>query len=84
MAWYNTVMQSIDVRTVLWDINPEKIAMLPSVFVVQRALAYGSVFLIAQVLKDVGLTQTKTVFEAMKPTAMSQRKYAYLKKYLLA
>ena len=62
-------MQSTDVRTVLWDINPEKIAMLPSVFVVQRALAYGSVFLIAQVVKDVGLTQTKTVFVRSSPRA---------------
>ena len=77
-------MKSPDVRTVLWDINPEKIAMLPGTFVMQRALSYGSILLIAELVKKEGIAQARAVFETMKPTAMSRRKHAYLKKYLLA
>ena len=76
-------MKSPDVHTVLWDIAPEKVADLPSIFVIQRALAYGNIFLICAIMQKYGAEEMRSAFDAMKPTAMSHRKYGYIKNYLL-
>jgi hypothetical protein len=82
--WYNIFMKSPDTQKVLWDIAPEKIALLPSIFVIQRALSYGSISLIVSLMKQYGMSEVRAGFLALKPTAVPRRKYAYIKKYLLA
>ena len=77
------VMNTTSVRTVLWDISPDKIDTLPASFVIQRALSYGSIFLIVEMIKKNGIDVVRTVFDSMKPTAMSRRRYNYISSYLL-
>jgi hypothetical protein len=77
-------MKSPDVRTVLWDIQAEKVAMLPDVFVMRRVLSYGGIFLISWLIRKYDRATVKHVFEGMKTTAISKRKYHYLKTYLFS
>ena len=84
LMWYNIIMKSPDIQKVLWDIAPEKIGLLPHIFVIQRALSYGSISLIISMMKQYGMSEVRAGFLAMKPTALSRRKYTYIKKYLLA
>ena len=77
-------MNTPSVRTVLWDIKPDKAEQLPESFVIQRVLSYGSILLVVETMKKYGIDAVKRVFNAMKPTAISARKYNYIKKYLLS
>lgn len=77
-------MKSPDVKTVLWDIQPDKIATLPDSFIMQRVLSYGGIFLISWLIKKYDRATVKHVFEEMKTTAIPKRKYHYLKTYLFS
>lgn len=77
-------MKSLDIQTVLWDIPPDQISTLAQEFVIQRALTYGGIRLIIQIIKQYGLLTVKAVLHGMKPTAMPERKYYYFEHYLLA
>lgn len=77
-------MSEQDYRTVLWDIDEGSIGTLPVDFVIQRVLSYGAIGLILAAVKKNGLATVKDVFLKMKPSAISAKKYAYLKNYLLA
>lgn len=72
-----------DLKTVLWDIDKERISTLPAKFVIERVLSYGGIFLIIKSINEYGKDGVKQVFEAMKPTSISARKYFYLKNFLL-
>lgn len=71
-------------EAVLWDIDTEKIGTLPADFVIQRALSYGTLALIVKAIKDNGREAVCDIFEHMKPSSISAKKYHYLKNYLLA
>jgi len=77
-------MKKEDFKTVLWDVNPENVGSLPVEFVIRRVLSYGGLFLIGKTMNMYGTEMVKREFEAMKPTSISERKYAYLKNFLLA
>ncbi len=76
-------MDKKDFRTVLWDINENKIEALPSDFIIRRALSYGTLELIIDIIKKDGLATVKRVFLEMRSSAISAKKYEYLRKYLL-
>ncbi len=78
------MMKNVDIQTILWDISPSKVNTLPQEFVIQRALTYGGIRLIAQLIKQHGLPAVRAVLHGMKPTSMPQRKYYYFEHYLLA
>ncbi|EKD79472.1 MAG: hypothetical protein ACD_41C00059G0001 [uncultured bacterium] len=78
------MMKNVDIQTVLWDIPPGQISTLPQQFVIQRALTYGGIHLITQIIKQHGLPAVRAVLHRMKPTAMPERKYYYFEHYLLA
>lgn len=77
-------MKKEDLKTVLWDINPESVDSLPAEFVIRRTLSYGGLFLIGKMMHTYSREKVKKEFETMKPTSMSERKYFYLKNFLLA
>ncbi len=77
-------MDKHDLRTVLWDIDKESINTLPPDFVIARVLSYGGIFLIIKSMREYGKNTVKQVFETMKPTSISARKYFYLKNFLLS
>lgn len=77
-------MNKQDLQTVLWDINKECVDNLPVDFVIRRVLSYGGLFLIVKTMHAYGTDTVKRVFDAMKPTSISARKYFYLKNFLLA
>jgi len=77
-------MDNQELKTVLWDIDKEKIDTLPVDFVIQRVLSYGGIFLIIKSMREYGENTVKQVFETMKPTSISARKYFYLKNFLLS
>ena len=72
-----------DISSVLWDISKEKQPTLSSDFVVKRVLAYGTIALIIQTIKKYGLSSVQSSFNSLKPTAISKKKYLYLKNYLV-
>ncbi len=72
-----------DTSSVLWDIAKEKHDMLSPDFVTKRVLAYGTISLIIETIKKYGLPSVRSSFDTLKPTAISKRKYLYLKNYLL-
>ena len=76
-------MITTDIKTVLWDIPPDQIKTLPQEFIIQRALTYGGVSLITQLMQQYGATQIKTVLNSMKSGVIPQRKQYYLQQYLL-
>lgn len=77
-------MSKQDLKTVLWDIDQERIGTLPADFIIQRVLSYGGIFLIIKSMREYGENTVKQVFEAMKPTSIPARKYFYLKNFLLS
>lgn len=77
-------MKKLDIQTILWDIPADQISTLQPEFVIQRALTYGGIRLITQLIKLHGLSAVQAVLHNMKPTAMPQRKYYYFEHYLLA
>lgn len=77
-------MDTKDIQIVLWDINKESIKSLPVDFVIRRVLSYGGLFLIVKAVHAYGIGTVKKVFESMKPTSISEKKYFYLKNFLLA
>lgn len=77
-------MKKVDIETILWDIPPDKIDTLQPEFVIQRALTYGGIRLITQLIKQYGLPAVQAVLHTMKPTAIPQKKYYYFEHYLLA
>lgn len=77
-------MSGREYKMVLWDIAEDRIDTLPTNFLIQRALSYGTLGLIVNAIKTNGLAVVKKIFLEMKPSAISAKKYAYLKKYLLA
>lgn len=77
-------MTNQDLKTVLWDIENESIDALPADFIIQRVLSYGGIFLIIKMMREYGKNTVKQVFETMKPTSISARKYFYLKNFLLS
>lgn len=76
-------MSNQDLKTVLWDIDQERISTLPRSFIIERVLSYGGIFLIIKSMREYGKSTVKEVFETMKPTSISERKYFYLKNFLL-
>ncbi|MHB8860675.1 MAG: hypothetical protein ACYC48_02980 [Minisyncoccota bacterium] len=68
----------------MWDIDEKQIDALPVDFVVQRVLSYGTLGLIIEAIKKNGLDVVQSIFLKMKPSAISTKKYHYLKNYLLA
>jgi len=72
-----------DISTVLWDFKSEKIASLPHDFVVKRVLTYGTITLILHTIQKYGLRAVRESFQSLKPTAITPKKYLYLKNYLL-
>lgn len=72
-----------DISSVLWDIKREDTPDLPRDFVVKRVLSYGTIRLILETINNYGIAYVREVFESLKPTAMSAKKYSYLKNYLL-
>lgn len=77
-------MNKQDLQKVLWDINDASIDSLPTDFVIQRILSYGGLSLLANAMREYGVTRVKQVFEAMKPTSIPERKYYYFKNFLLS
>lgn len=77
-------MNKQDFQTVLWDINKENVDSLPTEFVIQRVLSYGGIFLIVKTMREYGAEAVKRVFTTMKPTSITEKKYQYLKNFLLA
>lgn len=84
--WYNTGMDvaTQDMRSVLWDIPEDKVGALDADFLIMRALSYGTVRLMLQVRRRYGADALRRVFESLKPTSMSARRWAYTKNILLA
>jgi len=82
--WYNVKVNKQYLEAVLWDISKERVDSLPVDFVIRRVLSYGGLFLIIKTMHAYGIDTVKRVFEAMKPTSISERKYFYLKNFLLA
>ncbi|MBI2416254.1 MAG: hypothetical protein HYV33_06390 [Candidatus Kerfeldbacteria bacterium] len=78
------MIKNADIKTILWDIPSHQISTLPPVFVIQRALTYGGIRLVTQLIKQYSLPAVREVLHHMKPTAMPQRKYYYFEQYLLA
>mgnify|MGYP001560680494 CR=1 FL=1 len=76
-------MSNQDLKTVLWDIDQENISTLPTSFIIERVLSYGGILLIIKSMREYGKSTVKQVFETMKPTSISARKYFYLKNFLL-
>ena len=68
---------------VLWDIPKEKQDKLEPALYIKRSLVYGSLSLIAQVLKLYGLNNVLEVFDNLKETEIGARKHYYLKNYFL-
>lgn len=77
-------MNKQNIQSVLWDISPDNVDKLPVQFVIRRALSYGGIFLIGNVMHTYGAKRVKKEFEQMLPTSMSERKYFYLKNFLFA
>ncbi|MCW1930639.1 MAG: hypothetical protein KIH62_005025 [Candidatus Kerfeldbacteria bacterium] len=76
-------MLTSDIKTVLWDIPQDQIKTLPQEFIIQRALTYGGVRLITQLMHQYGSSTVKTVLHNMKSGAITQKKQYYLEQYLL-
>ena len=77
-------MSEQDYKAVLWDINEQNLSTLPTGFVIQRVLSYGTLGLIIDAIKKNGFDAVQKVFSEMNPSAISAKKYNYLKNYLLA
>lgn len=75
-------MNKQDFQIVLWDIDKERIESLPLDFVIRRVLSYGGLFLVVKAIHAYGLDAVKQVFESMKPTSISEKKYRYFKNFL--
>ena len=69
---------------VLWDIDPIRIADLPSAFVVRRVLAYGSVTRIFQLIRMYSIEVVRNEFSRMKISSMDPRRHQYLKEFVLS
>lgn len=84
--WYNIGMDvaTQDMRSVLWDIPEDQVGALDVDFLIMRALSYGTVPLMLKVKRRYGVGALRRVFESLKPTSMSARRYAYTKNILLA
>lgn len=76
-------MSNQDLKTVLWDIDQERWSTLHANFIIERVLSYGGIFLIIKLMREYGKNTVKQVFETMKPTSITARKYSYLKNFLL-
>ncbi len=76
-------MNEQDLKKVLWDINEGSISALPTDFIIQRILSYGGLSLMMKAMREYGSATVKQVFETMKPTSITARKYYYLKNFLL-
>jgi len=68
--------------SVLWDI-PKNTVELNEKFVIKRVLSFGGIFLIKDLINSLGLASVRSVFNSMKPTEMSKRKYNFFKDWLL-
>ena len=77
-------MNKKDFKKVLWDINEKDIDGLPTNFIVQRVLSYGGLFLIIKIIRVYGIDTVKYIFATMKPSGIPEKKYFYLKNFLLA
>lgn len=77
-------MPMSDISSVLWDIRPSEISSLPDTFVIRRALVHGGLLLVSSIIARYGIDTVRSTFGTMKPTTMSNRRYAYFKNYLLA
>jgi hypothetical protein len=72
-----------DITSVLWDFKKEKIPTLPHDFVVKRVLAYGTIALILKTIQEDSIEYVRATFDALRPTAISKKKYHYIKNFLL-
>lgn len=70
-------------KKILWDVAPKEINTLSIDFVIERALSYGGVIFIAKLINKHGKDKVRQIFERMKPTSISTKKYLYLKNFLL-
>ena len=75
-------MSQDKISSVLWDIKEEDKESLPVSFLIKRALVYGGVFLIHDVLHHYGKDKTKEVFESLKVSEVGKNRYYFFKNYL--
>jgi len=75
-------MDTTKYASVLWDI-PKETPDLDEKFIIKRTLSFGGIFLIRDLIKSRGIATVRSVFDTMKPTEMSAKKYHFFKKYLL-
>ncbi|MBI5046066.1 MAG: hypothetical protein HZB09_01425 [Candidatus Yonathbacteria bacterium] len=68
--------------SVLWDV-PKNTAYLDEKFVIKRALSFGGIFLIKDLINSLGIVTVRSVFNTMKPTEMPQRRYNFFKQISL-
>ena len=81
-VWYNTCMNDVELKQVLWDIDPTRISEMPDSFIIRRVLAYGTVGLIFKLLQIHGRDMVCAEFESMKVTSMNPKRHQYLKELL--
>jgi hypothetical protein len=67
---------------VLWDI-PKNTVDLDEKIIIKRALSFGGIFLIKDLINSLGLAPVRSVFDSMKPTEISPRKYNFFKHFFL-
>lgn len=75
-------MDSNDFQIVLWDIEKERMDTLPLDFIIRRVLSYGGLFLVMKTMHAYGYDTVRRVFDEMKPTSISKKKYRYFKNFL--
>ncbi len=75
-------MSQDKLNLVLWDIKEEDRASLPTNFLIKRALVYGGIFLIHDVLRNYGIDKTKEVFESLKVSEVGKNRHYFFKNYL--
>lgn len=75
-------MSQDKINSVLWDIKEEDRGSLPANFLIKRALVYGGVFLIHDVLHNYGIDKTKEVFESLKVSEVGKNRHYFFKNYL--
>ena len=77
-------MDSSLLQSVLWDIDQEKVALLPDTFVIRRVLSYGTVRLLFQAIAHYGHAAVAAEFSKLARSSMDARRYHYLAQFVFA
>lgn len=70
------------INDVLWDIKEDKRGSLPVEFLIKRALVYGGVSIIKEILHNYEFTKIKKVFSSLKISEVGEKRYNFFKNYL--